>query len=70
MAEEEARHRRAGAHGVALGQDHAGGRFGVQQLEQRALLGVVGLGRIAGAGRMPWYFSAIITSVSPSSSGA
>ena len=48
MREIEARHRRAGPHGEALGQLDAGRLLRVEQAEDRALLGVVGLGRIAG----------------------
>ena len=35
-------------HGVALGERDAGGSLGVEQFEERALFGVVGLGRVAG----------------------
>src|SRR5512144_2825705 len=45
MAEIKPAHRRARPYGEALGQLHADA-LGLQQLEQRALLGVVGLPRI------------------------
>src|SRR5205809_1076104 len=41
---------RAGPHGAAFGQFDAGVLFGVEQLPERPLLGVVGAGRIAGGG--------------------
>ena len=49
VREVEATHRGGGAHRIALGEGEAGG-FGVQQGEQGALFGVVGLRGIAGGG--------------------
>ena len=48
MAEIKPRHRRARPHRKALGQLHAGGVLGIEQAEQRRLLGVIGLRGIAG----------------------
>src|SRR3546814_11115600 len=47
MPEIVARHRGRRQHGEALGQDDPRLRAGVQKLEQRRLLGVVGTGGIA-----------------------
>src|SRR3546814_9188854 len=47
MAEIPARHRRRGPHGEALGQRDAGLVGGIEQAEQRRLLGMVRAGRIA-----------------------
>src|SRR5262249_52076880 len=47
VAEIESTNRRTGPHGEALGQFHANA-LALQQPEQRALLGVIGLRRIAG----------------------
>src|ERR1700674_5153090 len=46
MCEIEARDGGRGPHGVALGQLQPGRLLGIQQREQRALLGMVGLGGI------------------------
>ncbi|KAG1249785.1 hypothetical protein G6F68_013143 [Rhizopus microsporus] len=48
MAEVVAGNGRRRQHREALGQFHAGVRFGLQQVEQPALLAVLGAGRIAG----------------------
>ena len=50
MGEVEAADARRGVHREALGELDAGGALGVEQLEERALLGVVGLGGVAGRG--------------------
>src|SRR5947209_409719 len=48
MAEIEPADGRAGPHGKALGQLDADAALGLEQVEHRRLLAVVGLGRIAG----------------------
>ena len=48
VRDQDARDRGAGAHREAVGQRDPGARGGVEQLEQRALLGVVGLAAVAG----------------------
>ena len=50
MGKIEARDAGGRVHGVAFGEADAGGPLGVEQLEERALFGVVGLGRVAGGG--------------------
>src|SRR5688572_23898991 len=50
MGEVPAAHRRGGQHRVALGELNAYPLLGPEQLEDRALLGVVGAGRIPGRG--------------------
>ena len=50
VAEIEPRYRRARPHREALGQLHAGGVLRIEQVEQRRLLGVIGLRGIARRG--------------------
>src|SRR5271170_8027657 len=50
MTEIKPGHGRAWPHRKAFGERHAGGVLGIEQPEQRRLLGVIGLRRIAGRG--------------------
>src|SRR5476651_1191007 len=70
MREVEAAHRGGGQHREGFGELHVGVPPGVEQLEQVALLGVVGHAGYPGAGRIPAYFSAIISSLDRLSPGA
>ena len=70
MAEIKPRYRRARPHRIAFGQLHAGGVLGIEQREQRRLLGVIGLRGIAGRGADAGYCSRISSSGVSVSSGA
>ena len=50
MGKVEAADARGRQHGATLGKRHAGGVFGIEQREERLLLGVIWTGRIAGGG--------------------